>query len=58
MVRLMKVPEVAEYLGVCPATVWSLISEDRIPSVKVGRARRIPEDSLIAYVDGLRTATN
>jgi predicted DNA-binding transcriptional regulator AlpA len=36
--RLMNVKEVAEYLGVCPRTVWSLRAEGNFaPGTKIGK---------------------
>jgi len=38
---LMKVDEVAEYLRISRASLYSLISKGLIPSVKIGKSRRI-----------------
>jgi excisionase family DNA binding protein len=54
---LLKVPQVAEYLGVSERTVRRLISSGQLKSVKVGRAVRIVPEDLAAYVESLRQGT-
>jgi len=51
---LLRVPQVAERLGVSPKTVWRLVAAGEIESVKIGRARRIAPEDIAAYVAGLR----
>ena len=46
----LTVPEVAEILRVCTKTVYKLIKEDTIPSVKIGREIRVPKGRLIEYL--------
>ena len=46
----LTVPEVAEILRVCTKTVYKLIKEDTIPSVKIGREIRVPKGRLIDYL--------
>lgn len=41
-----RVPEAAEALGVCRATVYNLISRGDISVVKIGRATRVPASEL------------
>jgi excisionase family DNA binding protein len=51
MERLLLSPdEVAESLGVCRSRVYDLMRTRLLPSVKIGRARRVP---VRAYVDQL-----
>lgn len=47
---VLNIPEVAEILGVTPATVRRHIKEDHIPNIKIGRLIRIPKDSLISFL--------
>lgn len=42
----------AELLGVHPNTIYGLIKSGRLKSVKIGRAHRIPADSLAGLVNG------
>ncbi len=35
--RLISVQEAADYIGLSPDTVYTMVSEQRIPYVKVGR---------------------
>lgn len=36
------------------SAVYELITSGELESVKIGRARRIPEDALVAFVEKLR----
>jgi excisionase family DNA binding protein len=54
MERLLLSPEqVAESLGVCRSRVYELMRTRALPSVKIGRARRVPVSAVRAYVDQL-----
>lgn len=46
----LTVPEVAEILRVCTKTVYKLIKENSIPSVKIGREIRVSKVRLIDYL--------
>ena len=35
--RLLDIKEVAEYVGLSPHTIYSMVSQRRIPFVKIGR---------------------
>lgn len=52
---LLTIPEAAQAMGVSEVYMWRMISGRRklIPSVKVGRARRIKTSDLEAYVESL-----
>ena len=39
---LLKIPEVARFLGLSRASVYQLMERGELPWVKLGRARRIP----------------
>lgn len=54
--RLLKIPEVAERLQLSRTTIYELLLSGRLRSVKIGRARRIPEAALDAWVQGQGTA--
>lgn len=43
--------EVARTIGVSPRTVQRMITDGRLPSVQIGRARRIPRDALDDLTD-------
>jgi excisionase family DNA binding protein len=47
---LLTVPEVAQALGVCRASVYELMLLGQLPSVKIGRARRVPLVALEAFI--------
>ena len=52
MERLLLSPDqVAESLGVCRSRVYDLMRTRVLPSVKIGRARRVPVIAVRAYVD-------
>jgi excisionase family DNA binding protein len=54
MERLLLSPDqVAESLGVCRSRVYDLMRTRELPSVKIGRARRVPVSAVRAYVDQL-----
>ncbi len=38
--RLLSIDETSEYLGLAPTTLYKMVSERRIPYVKVGRLLR------------------
>ncbi|MFJ2820533.1 helix-turn-helix domain-containing protein [Streptomyces toxytricini] len=48
--ELLTVPEVMSTLKLGRSTVYDLIRSRRLVSITIGRARRIPADSLRAYV--------
>jgi excisionase family DNA binding protein len=54
MERLLLSPDqVAESLGVCRSRVYDLMRTRVLPSVKIGRSRRVPASAVRAYVDQL-----
>ena len=48
---LLRVQEAADALGVSRSTVYALVAEDAIPSVRVGRLVRIPVDRRQRWID-------
>lgn len=51
---LLTVGDAAAVLGVSRATLYDLLYRREVESVHIGRARRIPADALVAYVNRLR----
>jgi len=51
---LFTVEQVAQILGIGRSTVFQLIKNDHIESIRLGRSRRIPVDAMQNYVDELR----
>jgi len=49
--KFMTMNEVAETLSVSRMTIHRLVGKGEIKSLKIGRAVRIPEESLKEYVD-------
>ncbi|MBK3542451.1 helix-turn-helix domain-containing protein [Streptomyces sp. MBT56] len=49
--RALKVPEVMEALGLSRFKVYDLIRSRELPSITIGRARRIPADSLRTFME-------
>lgn len=49
--RVMNVNELAEYLGLCKNTAYSLLHTEGFPAVKFGRRYVITEDSLIDWLN-------
>ena len=54
---LLKVPEVSRALGVSRTTVYELIADGQLRSVKIGASRRVRREDLSAYVSGLQAAS-
>ena len=53
--RLLTFEEVALRVGVSVRKIYRLIHNgDLLPPVKVGRAARIPETEVIAYIENLK----
>jgi excisionase family DNA binding protein len=48
--RFFKVDEVAEYLALAPRTVWRLIDQEELQVHRFGRAVRISETDLNAFI--------
>ena len=53
MEALLRVEEAAALLRVSRWTVYRLINERQLISVKVGKSRRVPVESVRAYVAAL-----
>jgi excisionase family DNA binding protein len=53
---LVSPEEAAELLGVGRSTVYDLMRTLALPSVKIGRCRRIPLATLREFVDALASA--
>ena len=57
MERLLVRPEeAAEVLGISRARLYELLAAGVIPSIRVGRSRRVPADALRAWVASERAA--
>lgn len=53
-VLLYDIGATADVLRLSKRTVGRLIADGQIPSVKIGAARRVHRDDLLAYANGLR----
>ena len=49
---LMRVLEVAGFLGISRASVYQLMERGELPWVKLGRARRVPRRAVIELAAG------
>jgi len=47
----MTVPEVAQYLGVVPDTIYRKARRGEIPAVKMGKVWRFPKDALDKWLN-------
>ena len=54
---LLTVDEAAQRLGVGRSTMYGLILDGVVESVRIGRLRRVPADALPRYLDQLRGRT-
>ena len=50
MQRLISVNEAAVYTGLSPHTIYTMVSQRRIPYVKVGRLVKFDEGMLQAWI--------
>ncbi|OXM44948.1 hypothetical protein CFP71_39550 [Amycolatopsis thailandensis] len=50
---MLTVEQAADRLSVSRTTMFALLRDEVVPSVLVGRYRRIPADELAAYVESL-----
>lgn len=46
-----RVPRAADFIDVSRAQLYKLIGEGEIDVIRVGRAIRVPHDSLLAFVE-------
>ncbi len=53
MKLLLTVREAAEELSMSPNGIYNLINAGRLPSVKIGRSRRISSDALSDFIQTL-----
>lgn len=48
--RLLRLPEAAERLAVGRSTLYEMIGRGELPTVKIGRAVRVSEEELNAFI--------
>lgn len=48
--RLITILDAADRLGLCRSKVYELIAEDKLATIKIGRARRISIEDLRTFV--------
>lgn len=51
---LITIPDAMHRLSVSRATIYKLLSEGELKSVKIGRSRRIPLESIESLVGGAK----
>jgi excisionase family DNA binding protein len=44
---LHTIPEAARLLSLGVSTIWKLIHDGELPTVRIGRSRRIPHEALV-----------
>lgn len=54
--RLLTVPEIQQRTQLSRSSVYKLLATGALESIKIGGARRVPEDALEAYIRTLRVA--
>lgn len=54
--RLLTVEQARERLQVGRSTMYDLVAEKVVPSVRIGRSVRIPEDQLEAWIVAQQSA--
>lgn len=48
---LLRLDAAAKILNVCRSTIYSMISKNEIPAVRIRNALRIPSDALDAWIE-------
>jgi len=51
--RVLRVPEVAEHLGVTDDLIYSLIREGKLRAIRLGRVLRVPQSALADFIGGI-----
>jgi excisionase family DNA binding protein len=51
--ELLTIEQAAEWLAVSRTTMFALIRDGVVPSVLIGRYRRVPSSELVAYIERL-----
>lgn len=49
--KLLTVAEAAQILGIGRSTVYLLVMREQLPSIKLGRSRRVPTRVLDAFIE-------
>lgn len=55
---LLKKPEVAKRLSVCPRMIDTLVSRGELPCVKIGKAIRFKTEDVQAFIESQRKGGN
>jgi excisionase family DNA binding protein len=55
---LLMVPEAAVLMRLGKRTVWRMVHDGEIESIKIGRSRRIPRQAVADYIAGRRAASS
>ena len=55
---LLTVEEAADRLGIGRSLMYELLRDRQVTSVRIGRLRRVPAESLIEFVAGIRATAN
>lgn len=54
--RLITIADAADRLSLCRSKVYELIAEQKLPTVKIGRSRRVTMEDLRTFVAQHRAA--
>lgn len=52
--KLLSVRAASEETTIPASTLYDLVARDEIPSVRIGRSIRIPEEDLVAWIERRR----
>ena len=53
--KLLKIQEVGDLLNISRATIYRLVREGHLPTVQIGRSRRVKLGDLDLFVDALNS---
>lgn len=54
---LYSVPDAAAQLSISPRAMERLISDGEVDTVKIGRRRLVPDDSMREYIERIKAAS-
>jgi excisionase family DNA binding protein len=54
---LLTVPQAAVLMSLGKRTVWRMVHDGEIESIKIGRSRRIPRQAVADYIAEIRAAS-
>lgn len=51
---LLTIPQIAKALQISRGTAYNLVSTGQLPSIRIGRAKRVPRQELLQWIERQR----